>query len=747
MDHGWTNDQPILSLHQLDGVSVRENLKKFPDGYNPYINHYEEHELDSADHYLVTGGPLVHQIPPEFGVLAHPNPRNGKYYLRFTKGDFHGMARPEDNGEYEANKFNQRLNPRADRVGNYRGDKANVRRTEDDMKAGSLAQFPDVGGPLTTAPFRHSGLPFAKPKKEQHSPFFAHFWVYPELRDLLIGELYTFVETLSNLSRTCQEIREPIDRVMSYFDINRLDCLRLDKSPAQLRALVENGKMSQAEADNLRVPQFLMVGPVRYQTKMAPGYAGDHTAFWPPQVWKRDEQGLQPYERLFTEFGFREEVGYTHKSKDFGNDRKCAGLQKTLRAFYRHQRNFRFVSLVRLDFMNLQTLEAILDGMVNLRGLAVYSCPLIDLSQVRGLIKIVGRINEARAKANKAPLDLDIAPQIRQGRIRDRMGSYGITHSDPTLYNNWGTDIGRALAASLVSLLREADKAGIQLCQPGKAFRLWLDRLPLHVNQTFSLCVAAANYLDNEKNRLKYAHEVYPSRKDDGLRAQLLERFDQTVALDLVIAGTAAPVKEKEIEQMTAIRECTTCGEKLPCAFFRAEAQKVTCEGCELNFQLEWERGNSLYQKGAIAGFLWKDAPEISLNWLFEDSTTAPRNWRNFHSQARQLPTNEELLQQAEPIERERQAIVEEMNELYDKKDKQPLAKKVDEKDEQIELLRARAGFERTPNACLATTYDWDYRRRAYTWRVALERGEDLPDRPYETTRAITFEKAYNMLH
>lgn len=150
MDHGWSNDQTPLAIHMLDAFGMEKAREKLPEGYNPWDKHYEETEIDAMRHYNITGGELVHQIPPAFGVLCHPNPKNGKYYCRFTKGDNHGMARAEDGGEYEAAKFNQRLNPRPDRVGNYKIDRSDVVRTEDDMKAGNLALFPDVGGLVTS---------------------------------------------------------------------------------------------------------------------------------------------------------------------------------------------------------------------------------------------------------------------------------------------------------------------------------------------------------------------------------------------------------------------------------------------------------------------------------------------------------------------------------------------------------------------------------------------------------------------
>lgn len=148
MDYNYLNDQAALSLHRLDDWSVRESLQKMPEGYNPFTKHYEETELEHNRHYYITGGELAKQIPPEFGDLAHPNSENGEYYFRYNHG-YQGLARSEDNGAYEAAKYNQRLNPRVDRVGKYGPQSGHITCT-DDMKAGSLVHFPNVGGLVTS---------------------------------------------------------------------------------------------------------------------------------------------------------------------------------------------------------------------------------------------------------------------------------------------------------------------------------------------------------------------------------------------------------------------------------------------------------------------------------------------------------------------------------------------------------------------------------------------------------------------
>lgn len=95
--------------------------------------------------------------------------------------------------------------------------------------------------------------------------------------------------------------------------------------------MVASGKLTQKVVNKIGVPKFLIVGPVRYNMKLAPGFEGDHCAFWPPQVWPAEQNGPQPHEKLFNKFGFRETVGYTQKRKEIDGYRHSVALQKTCR--------------------------------------------------------------------------------------------------------------------------------------------------------------------------------------------------------------------------------------------------------------------------------------------------------------------------------------------------------------------------------------------------------------------------------
>lgn len=158
MDYGYLNDNPPIALHDLEETSVAKAIKNFPEGYNPFPQHYEETERNGNDHFVRTSEPgsINNEIHPSFGVLGHTNRKNGMYYFRYHQGIDFGLRRPEDGGLYESAKYNQRLNPRVNRVGNYNLERTDQKRTDADMIAGSLVHFPNVGGLVTSVSHVHT---------------------------------------------------------------------------------------------------------------------------------------------------------------------------------------------------------------------------------------------------------------------------------------------------------------------------------------------------------------------------------------------------------------------------------------------------------------------------------------------------------------------------------------------------------------------------------------------------------------
>ncbi|KAF3003364.1 hypothetical protein E8E14_004328 [Neopestalotiopsis sp. 37M] len=755
MDYGYTNDLHPLSLHRLDDWSVRDSIESMPEGYNPFIKHYEETEREANHHFHITGHELANKIPPEFGALSHPNTLNGQYYIRFDKGDDHGMSRPEDNGAYEAAKFNQRINPRIDRVGNHNRwlQGSAFSPTEDDLKAGSLVHFPNIGGLVTSGMYRSSDVPFTKDEAIQNSPFFKMLWDNADIRELLMEKLFGHAEALSNLTRSCQRIRRDVENNIGYFDTTALNFHHCDRFPDDLENMVQKGRITQEEVDNIRVPKFLVVGPGRKPQTMAPGYTGDPTVFWPPQVQDCDSEEAQSHEDLFNEHGFRIVDGYSRNEKKMTYKRQCGAVQRALIAFNQHRDNYNYLALVQMDFMNITTVKAIVTSLKNLKCLCIYSCPLIDLSRVREVIQLVGRINEKRRAANRPHLDLDIAPQLRQGHLEERMGSYGITHSDPRIFQGWGTDAGHALAANLVSLIRAAKEADIELCQPGKAFRRWIDRLPLAINQAYNLCAAAANYVAHDETRVLYASAVYPDAQDSFEYEALIKAMDETVAMDLTIAAIARPFTRTEL-LVEGYQKCTKCDETLPGILFRYEARQrhpnqIICEGCDLNNQLGLEIGNNHYEKNQIAGALWHDAPndKPSIRWLLGTSKIALRNNKQFLKTTEQLKTPEACMVEVESMNEGRKHLVQLMVNETDRHIKAPLGRQLKHLDQAIEDLKVRAGYQRKPETGNESMYDWEYRRQAYHWRGTVERGEFIHGAPYENHTMLSLEKAFNMRH
>lgn len=123
------------------------------------------------------------------------------------------------------------------------------------------------------------------------------------------------------------------------------------------------------------------------------------------------------------------------------------------------------------------------------------------------------------------------------------------------------------------------------------------------------------------------------------------------------------------------------------------------------------------------------------------------RNWKHFAASARDIPTNEQLLNDADDLYFLVQDINHELQQLCDWKDKKSLVAEKKALEDEIELLRIRAGFQRKPNSCKGTTYDWDYRRRAYNWRGGIERGEVINNGPYKNVTVLALGKSFNMLN
>lgn len=544
--------------------------------------------------------------------------------------------------------------------------------------------------------------------------------------------------------------------------------------------MVKDGKLTQKEADSVRIPKFLVIGPVRKPLKMAPGFQGNAQAFYPPEV--------QTNKDLFNKVGFRTVNPYMRKQQENIFQRQCGAVQKTREYYlvfhdlsctnedvvvtlFKYQWNVRFLTLSQMHFLDFKTLEAIVESLPHLRCLNIYSCELLDLSEVRNVIALVGRINDDRqsdkksqlggryrrlmdGKGERALLDLDIAPQYRQGHVTERMGTYGITHNDPQMFQDWNTDIGCALAAQLVSIVRESRKAGIDILQPGKAFRRWLDRLPLDINQTFNLCLAATNYVHNQVWREILVPQVFPSKRGLEAREALMKRLDDTVAIDLTVAATAKPLSQRNFEAY-GMMKCSRCDEVLPGVLFssvsRARApQHRICEGCDLNAQLNNEIANFHMEKIRVAWALWREVPERvnRLEWIIGDSEQASLNHNRFLQLAGRLLTPEQCLARTVALEAERQDIYKQMVRIFDWRVKKPLDNRAKAIVAQIENWRIRAGYQRKPRTGRETEYDWEYRRSVYAWRKQLEHGQfSIEDAPYQNVTMTTLMKAFHMRH
>jgi hypothetical protein len=401
------------------------------------------------------------------------------------------------------------------------------------------------------------------------------------------------------------------------------------------------------------------------------------------------------------------------------------------------------VTFERCAYLDVKTLSVIMDHMPELTSLGVYSCELIHLGCVDDILHLVGDRNGGRIQDNKDLIDLDIAPPLRQGPIGIRKGSYGITHSDPTIWNNFGTDMGRALTAKLVGLERAARRAHVVLFIPGKAFRSWLDKLPLQVNQLFCILEAVANFLD-------YADSTH----------MMAPRMIDTVQMDLVIAATASPLKWKDFDRERPML-CAGCCEVLPGAFFRTEVysrspENHRCEGCELTSQLEQEKDGNKDYKRALIRQLWDKvdnrdddnndtAPLVDLDFLLSRSDQATRVWDAAMVAARRIPSDKRVKKLIARLENEREALEDQAVQLDDYRLRRPINKELDRVKKEIQSLRVRLGEQEQPRACAATSYDWDYLRRAYVVVSQVQAGSFTINGPYNTGTMDSYLKAFCM--
>lgn len=150
MDYGYLNDLQAIHGHSLDLAGVVDRSRT-ETGKNSYSKLYLENEEQDILYRDLHGGATVYQTPLEFGRLAHPN-GDGLFRFRFFRGTNHGYARANE-AVFECAKYNQRLNPRLDRVANLMVGNTSYRPTKEDMVAATLAHFPRVGGLITSVSY------------------------------------------------------------------------------------------------------------------------------------------------------------------------------------------------------------------------------------------------------------------------------------------------------------------------------------------------------------------------------------------------------------------------------------------------------------------------------------------------------------------------------------------------------------------------------------------------------------------
>jgi hypothetical protein len=154
MDYGYMNDLVPVNSHFLGHKEVARRSQT-EAGKRAYSLSFQETQIQDIQ-YRDSGDKEVHQAPMEFGRPSHPEKdggyqkgKDGLYRFRFSRGTDRGYGRTNA-VEFECAKFNQRLNPRFNRVGNVMVGDMEYRRKEEDMVAATLAHFPRVGGLITS---------------------------------------------------------------------------------------------------------------------------------------------------------------------------------------------------------------------------------------------------------------------------------------------------------------------------------------------------------------------------------------------------------------------------------------------------------------------------------------------------------------------------------------------------------------------------------------------------------------------
>lgn len=279
----------------------------------------------------------------------------------------------------------------------------------------------------------------------------------------------------------------------------------------------------------------------------------------------------------------------------------------TVKAIQHRPEQFQHLLLQRVPYLNIFAVRAIVRSLPNLKTIGIHNCELMTFGNTSTLIEVVRYVNRDRAAHGiTTRLNLDFYPRYFQGPITGSLGCFGaVPHDEGTL------EIHKSVIATLLHVIPMATAAGIDLLKPGKAFRRWLDKLPLHLDTL--PCI-----LEAIMNLISYRNGAYGDVSS--FDAQTKCNMEMTLWVDIIVATNGAPMRE-EVLKPTMISElkenevilysCRDCGEELPRWFFREDYadrrdEYRVCRGCQLVWFLNQHAYNMHRRKRDIANMLWE---------------------------------------------------------------------------------------------------------------------------------------------
>lgn len=306
-----------------------------------------------------------------------------------------------------------------------------------------------------------------------------------------------------------------------------------------------------------------------------------------------------------------------------------------VRCIVLHGQHIQYLQLHRIEFLNVESVDHMLDCMASLRRLSILQCPLINFGHTRKLVDMTARINQARVPGKE--LDLDFYPKAYLGPVHGRHGSYHVMFQDDGFL-----DTTIAVVACLTTLIPYARKHGVELAMPGRAFRLWLDGFPFKYG-TLEKILESIDSLEyhtpeEEQRIIDQAYEEGNIR-DEAHEIALRRRMQDALHYDLYIATKGEP-QNKEAMECLEYNRCIQCGKGLLAPYFRScsvHAHDRICHGCDLVGvlscslpKLPSEHNNFLDRRNQLAMTLWKRKAGCLQDLMMgatEVATVATRTW------------------------------------------------------------------------------------------------------------------------